>query len=156
MAKNDSVNMDAQPGNLPTTIEDWESMSFDLDSVPDPVYELMPSGIYDAVVDSAEAKMSQAGNPMVQWRIVTEYEGKNRTLFLFNTLNDNGLPRLRKAVRAANPDGDLSGFSIKNINQFVAGRRVRIKVNSQTYNNERRNNIQEVLPAASAVESFLT
>jgi hypothetical protein len=120
----------------------------DLTEVQQPKFEILPPGVYDAVVDDVEFTHSQSsGNPMLTWTLrVSLDDGRERTLFYHTTLTETGLPRLKRAVEAIAPDADLSAFRPREASGLLAGRPCRIKIKNRMYDGQQRNNVNDILP----------
>lgn len=67
--------------------------------------ELIPAGIYDCFIESAEAKLSRAGNKMIEWRMkaMLPNDGGEYTIFLHTTNSEKDKPRLKAYVNIAAP-----------------------------------------------------
>jgi len=132
-------------------------MVINLADVEEPTREIIPPGIYDAMVDNVEFGNSRKGNPMLTWTfVVTDKEGKNHTLFYHNTLNDDrGKGRVKQTVNALISDEeefDWTEFRPSETAEWAVGRQCRVRVRIQPANEEydRSNSIVKVMQAAES------
>jgi hypothetical protein len=158
---NDFLN----PDNLPATSQEgdneYDNLVLNLESVSEegPVYEAMPPGIYDAVVENAVFGPSKQNNPMITWTfklLDPQFEG--RLLFYHTTLhNEQGQSRLKRMLLRVYPDVQLSEFSPRNFcdNGDGLGYECRLKVVIQRYQGKKTNSVSDVLPPADAGSGYL-
>lgn len=146
--------------NLENTSEE-DSMVLNLEGVSEemPEFEALPPGVYDCIVENAEFKVSQSGNPMIAWQfrcIDPEYE--NRLLFYHTVLNkEAGQGRLKRILVRVCPDVPLGNFSPKNFCEqgLALGLPCRVKVRVRPYEGKRRNDVTDVLPPLAAGDGFM-
>ncbi len=128
-----------------------DSLMVDLNEVEDVAFEVMPRGMYDAVISDMEFTYSQAsGNPM--WSLTYEVESEEyvgRKLFSHMVFQGAGLPITKRHLSRIAPELLESAFDPENdeVIQSLIGRRVCLKVNIKRYEGTNRNNVQDVLPA---------
>ena len=145
---------------------DSNGLVFDLSGVQEETsFELIPKGIYDAVVDELEFGESKAGNPMITVKYqLTTPEFENRTLYDYWVLAGNGaefgLAKLKKFLVRVCPNVDISNFNPASFAEqgLAIGNQCRVSVAIQTqkkgeYKGEKRNSIKDVL--APETNSFL-
>jgi hypothetical protein len=169
MAKKDETTFDL--GGSPAGVgaaADTEGLTFNLNEVDEPSFEVLPKGTYQAIVDEFEYTVSQSsGNPMIKVVYqVTEGEFAERKLFDYLVLAGDGakfaIPRLKQMLIRICPEVDISSFNPQKFADegTILNRACQIKVNITTqksgeYKGEKRNQIREVLSAAEAGSSFL-
>lgn len=136
----------------------------DVDDIPEASFELLPNGFYNAVVAEHDYALSQnSGQPM--WSLQLQVEGGDydgRKLYYHMSWSPKAAPYTKATLVKCFDDvlknpvyRDSAGkFNIKKVGDESAfvGRRVRIKVGSQTYEGEKRNNIRDLQPAADTNE----
>lgn len=145
---------------------DSNGLVFDLSGVEEQTsFELIPKGIYDAVVDELEFGESKAGNPMITVKYqLTDAQYENRTLYDYWVLAGNGaefgLAKLKKFLVRVCPNVDISNFNPAVFAEqgLAIGNQCRVSVAIQTqkkgdYKGEKRNTIKDVL--APETGSFL-
>ena len=155
---NDNVSAKADAGGL----------TFNLNDVTEPSFEVLPKGTYPAVIEEFEYTTSQSsGNPMLKVVFtITGGEYADRKLYDFLVLAGEGLkfsmPRLKQLLTRVCPEVDLSNFNPATFADegVILNRACQIKVNITTqksgeYKGEKRNQVREVLGAAEAGNSFL-
>ncbi len=131
------------------TEEDGDGTIIDLNEVEDDAgFEVMPSGMYDCVVESLEFEHSQSkGNPMWSWVLeITEGEYAGRKLFFHTVFKGPGLPITKKAISRVAPElmsGPFNPEDEESIDQ-VLGKNCRARVNQRKYQGEMRNNVREL------------
>lgn len=163
-------------GNLAATDEELEEMTgaqedadktWNLEEVDENApFELIPPGTYNAEVAECEDTYSKKGARMLKWKwavfVPTGDEDdpggyRERTLFMYSTLTEQGYPFLKRALRAVAPDMDLRQFSPRDAAFELVQKKARLKIVVQPDNQDRtqkRNNIKEVLPPASDESGF--
>ena len=158
MADKDFLNPDDTLNLAPDA--DETSLVLNLEDVNEnPEYEILPPGIYDAVIENTEFGNSSNGNPMITWVFkVTDPEYAGRLLYNHTTLNnDVGLGRLKKILARVLPHIPLSEFRPRSFcdNGDALGYACRVKVKIRPYEGKKRNNVQDVLAPAEAGTGFL-
>lgn len=158
----DGLNPDATM-NLSSdeTSFEGENMTLDLSNVSEdlPKFEPMPPGVYPAIVENVEfGPAKSSGAPMLTWTFrIVDPQYENRKLFFYNVLNkDFGINMLKRALVRICPDVDMSNFSPKAFaeNGEALGLPCRVKVRVRPYQGEKRNEVQDILPAESAEGFF--
>jgi hypothetical protein len=132
------------------------SFSLDLSDVPENLtFEALPPGIYDAIVDNVEFGHSQrSGNPMLTWTFKLQLpDGRERTQFYHTTLNEQGLPRLKRTLMRlkdyAPEPIDLTKFNPNTAGEKLIGTACRVRLRVQMYEGQKRNSVNDVLPPAA-------
>lgn len=149
----DMLDPDAEMDQFMASDDD-EGMVLDLNKVDEnaPLFDPMPPGTYDCIVENTEYGPSKAGNPMITWVfkvIDPEYEG--RLLFFHTTLNhDKGVQRLKQILVRIVPDLDLGSFNPKKFCEegLAIGYPCRAKVRIRPYEGQRRNDVTDILAPA--------
>ncbi len=143
--ENENAGVDFEGG------EDSEGLVVDFDDVDEnQQYEVIPQGVYDAVVSGLEYGLSQAsGNPMWTWELTLsggDWDG--RKVFSHTTFNPDGLPRTKKVIMRVMPELlDRKPFSPEQIANegILVGAACQVKLNIKMYQNQKRNNVREIL-----------
>lgn len=164
---NDNFDLGGSTTNVGSA-NDTEGMTFNLNDVSEPSFEVIPKGTYPAIVDEFEYTTSQAsGNPMLKIvYMLTEGEFAERKLYDYLVLAGEGakfaMPRLKQFLVRVCPDVDITSFNpAKFADEGVALNRpcqLKVAITTQKageYKGEKRNQVREVLPAAEAGNSFL-
>lgn len=145
------------------TTESAEGFSFNMaETKEDSGFAPIPAGVYSATVEEVEFRISQSsGAPMWSLKYALtegEYAEKNRKLFGFVSFKQEQLGRAKQTVKRIAPElAELTTFNPKSIAEsgVLIGRPVRLKVGIGTYNNEKRNEVKDVLaPATEGAGSF--
>lgn len=122
-------------------------------------FEILPRGIYNAVVDDLEFGYSQnSGNPMWTWRVeVEDGDFAGRKLFTHTTFNEGGLPRTKKAIMRVAPELLEGPFDPEKVAEsgVMLGKRLRVRVDIRPYQGEKRNNVREILAPGGGEDAFL-
>jgi len=146
--------------------QDEGGLVFDLSGVEEnKVFEIIPKGTYDAVVDELDFGDSKAGNPMISVKYsITSPEYEKRVIFDYWVLSgkgsDFGQAKVKKFLVRICPDVDLATFRPKDFadNGIAIGRQCRLVLGIQTqkqgeYKGEKRNTVKDTL--AMETSSFL-
>lgn len=148
-------------GDVYSNETDAENMVMNLNDVDENKggFEVLPAGIYDAIVENVEWSVSAAGNPMLAWQFkITTPPYENRSLFYHTVLNKElGVASLKKVLtRVCAGHVDLENFAPRTFaeNGSACGLSCQLKVKIKPYQGEPRNNVTEVL-APSDGGSFL-
>lgn len=148
---------------------DQGSMVFDLNGVEDrAAFEVLPKGTYNAIVEEFEFTTSQSsGNPMIKVVYsITDPEFEERKIYDYYVLAGEGakfaLPRLKQLITRVCPDVDSTSFNPAAFAESgtIINRACQLKLGIQTqkqgdYAGEKRNNVREILAAASGENAFL-
>jgi len=134
-------------------IEDGEGdFVIQMDDVEEAKYELIPKGTYDAEITDMEYKLSQAsGMPMWALTITLTNEEQGyigRKLFNNMSFSAKALPFTKAALAKIAPDVLVSPFKPRELaeNKVLVGRSIRVKVDTQDYQGETRNQVKNLLP----------
>jgi hypothetical protein len=142
--------------------EEGSGFSFDMDATDeDSGFEPMPKGIYGAVVEELEYKMSQSsGKPMwaITWAVTSpaEFAEKNRKLFSYVSFKDTQLGRAKQFVKRIAPElATVKNFSPKRVAEegLLLGKPARLKVGLSKPTEEYpdpRNEVKDVLAPGKA------
>lgn len=146
---------------------DKGGMVFDLASVDENKgFEVIPKGIYPAVIDAFDFQESKNGNPMIAVTYsLTDPEYENRKIFDYMVLGGDGaqygLAKLKKFLVRVCPEVELSAFNPQKFADegTAIGRECRVELRIQTqkqgeYKGEKRNQVKDVLQPDNA-GSFL-
>ncbi len=135
--------------------QDGAGLVLDLENVEAAKFDVVPAGIYDAIVEDCEFKTASTGSPMLVVKFRTQVpEGKpgyNRLFFNNFVLNHAfGLQRLKAFLQRIAPEYPLTGFNPQAFadSGVVVGRACRIRINIKANNGQKQNNITEVLEGA--------
>lgn len=133
--------------------DDDFSAVMDISEAEEPVFEVMPPGTYDALIEDIEAGRSSKGNKMLTWRVtVQDQKGKDRTLYFYTMLTPDGIGRTKKTIRRVAPDYDLTQFVPANIGEELSGMACRVVLRIRPYQGQKRNNVTDLL--APSPEQF--
>lgn len=119
----------------------------DFTNVEDVSFEVLPKGVYSAIIVGCEFKHSSKGNPMWAMQMDVrdgDYEG--RKLFFHVTFSEAALPFAKKTLANIAPDLLETQFSPDDP-EVVArfqNMEVNAKVSVGTYNNEPSNSVEEL------------
>jgi len=158
---------DLTGGNVVNAAQDKQGLVLNLTDVEDQTsFELLPKGVYPAVVEELEFGESSNGNPMITAKFcITDPQYENRFLWDYWVLAGNGaefgLAKLKKFLVRVCPEVDLSNFNPKEFVEsgIAYGRECRLKVAIQTqkkgeYKGEKRNVIRDIF-SVNSDENFL-
>lgn len=118
-------------------------------------FKLIPNGTYDAIITNIEyVAENSKGMPMLTWTLqITTGEFKGRKLKCYTTLDDADpdkkagmLGRLRRYILVASPEFNIRALRVKELGVELANRPVAIKVGQNVYQNEKRNQVNDLLP----------
>ncbi|MBT9169655.1 MAG: hypothetical protein DDT19_03018 [Syntrophomonadaceae bacterium] len=145
-----------------------DSMVLNLDRINEdsPAFELLPAGLYDAIIENTEFGNSKSsGNPQISWTFsIIDHRFLNRKMFYYTVLNkESGLARLKRLLIRVIPDADLKKFHPSRFCEegVALGRACRIKVRISTRKNrdsgqsEPSNVVTDVLAALDEQDSYL-
>ncbi len=131
-----------------------------------PVFQPLPKGNYDAVVEEVEFTYSRkSGSPMLKWTfeiIDANYAGRKQ--FMYTVLDAKfGVDRLKRTLLNLGFDNlDLANFDVEEFasNGYAINKECILKLSIQSYTNEdgervKSNSVKDVLPSGSA-NAFLT
>lgn len=149
--------------------QDEGSMVFNLNEVSESTsFEVLPKGTYPAVVEEFEYTTSQSsGVPMLKAVYsITEGEFAERKVFDYYVLSGEGakysLPKLKQLITRVVPEQDLSQFNPSAFAEsgIIINRECQLKLTITTqktgdYKGEKRNQVREILAAATGAGSFL-
>lgn len=143
-----------------TATTDSKGMVFDLSGVEEKSsFEVIPKGIYDAIVDELSFGDSKAGNPMITLKFtITSPEFENRIIFDYYVLAGSGaefgLAKLKKFLVRTCPEVDIATFNPQTFADtgVAVGKQCRISLSIQTqkqgeYKGEKRNTVKDLLAA---------
>lgn len=125
-----------------------------------PRFEPVPNGNYNVVVDELEFGHSQAsGNPMWTWRLeIEDGEYQGRKLFYHTVFNENGMPRVKRALMSLSDDEgygqELLGETFNPDDVAAEGRlvgaRCALKVGQRRYEGRMTNNVRDMMPVQAS------
>jgi len=141
--------------------EEGTGFSFNMaETEEDAGFEPIPKGVYNAVVEACEFKMStSSGQPMwaLTWALTDgEYAEKNRKLFSYVSFKKEQLPRAKTFLKRVAPElAALSNFNPETVASegTMLGRAARLKVGMSKPTPEypdARNEIKDILVAGGA------
>jgi hypothetical protein len=161
MFENGFLDPDQQATNGGAIGNPNENLVLNLDDVNEdmPVFEALPPGVYNCIVENAEFSTSSKGNPMITWVFkVVDPEYVGRLLFFHTVLNnETGLARLKRTLVRVVPDVSLRDFNPREFcdEGRALGFPCRVKVRIKPYQGQRRNDVVDVLAAAQSEGAFL-
>lgn len=133
------------------------------DAEEDQGFVAVPAGLYDCrVLDVTFKHSASKGNPM--WEVVLEtvekVEGRNARFWYYVVWTQEQLGRAKKFLMRVAPEivesQDATEFNpseAKWINKVIA-KKCRARVTVETYENENRNRVKDVLPPGEAQDFF--
>lgn len=133
----------------------------DWDNVADVVSTPLPDGEYNAIITSAEYKLSQSsGMPM--WALELTIQGSDfdgRKIFENISFSDKAKPYTKKKLAQLDPKIlSIVPFDLKKIPETLVGKNVRIRTRSkeEEYQGEKqlRSSVMKYLPTSGA-DAFL-
>jgi hypothetical protein len=133
----------------------------DIDNVAEATRELLPAAWYNCVISDHEYDLSQASSqPMWKMKLnVEDGEYTGRVLYYNMSFSPKALPYTKPTISKCFPDllsdpqwRSGSNLDTKKIGDEGAldGRRVRVRVGYQKYENEKRNTVKELAPPQDA------
>jgi len=132
--------------------EDGGSVMIDLSNIEEMRFEAIPKGIYDAVVDSCEYKISKnSGKPMFEFQFEInggDYNG--RKLYFYASFSAAALAGTKTALNRIDPTIFAGPFNPQKIadDGILLGKAVRLKIKHEDYNGEPQARIQSILAPA--------
>jgi len=120
-------------------------MIIDFSSVSE--LELLPTGVYPAVVVAVELRESKSGpDPYLNWTFeLTSEAYLGRKVWLVTGLGSRALWKLKDTLEALGETG-LTGEVELDPAKFI-GKTCRVVVTQEVYNGQTRNRVDSVLPA---------
>jgi hypothetical protein len=141
---------------------DDENEEVDLSQTGTGGFELIPRGIYNAIVDEVEYTTSSKGNKMWSWVFEIQDEPYDRRkLFFHTTFNEGGLPRVKQALmKLGRADLANGRFNPKQVAEegILVGLPVRLRVGSRVWkesaggDGEMRNDVRGLLSATDTAD----
>lgn len=117
------------------------------------VSNVIPEGVYDAVIVNAEEKTSKQGKPMLQFDFSVSTDKGDRTMAVFCSLQSNALFKLAEVLGACGYEFDWEDpESLADVEfepEDLVGSEVKVRVETQTYNEQERSAIAEVMRPVS-------
>jgi hypothetical protein len=91
---------------------------------------------------------------MLTWTFKVQLpDGRERTQFYHTTLNEQGLPRLKRTLMRlkdyAPEPIDLTKFNPNTAGEKLIGTACRVRLRVQMYEGQKRNSVNDVLPPAA-------
>jgi len=128
------------------------SLSFDMEAVAAQSFEVIPKGIYPAVVENVEFKMSSTDQPM--WSItfvLTDGDFAGRKIFDNMSFAPKALPFTKARLARLAPELISNRFNPKAIAESgdLIGKTIKLKTKIEPYNGEDQTRIASYLPAVS-------
>lgn len=150
---NENQNQDGQDD----VVDEDEDIVIDTDAVEALKFECLPKGDYDGVIAALDYSLSQSSNkPM--WTVQIEIENNEKfagkKLFTHISFSPAALPGSKVAIASFAPEVLGSNFRPKAVADSgdLLGKKVRIRVGIQMYNNEKRNKVARWLPVPNTNE----
>ncbi len=124
-------------------------LRIDFSQVPE--LEVIPTGVYPAVITHVELRESKSGpDPYLNWTFeITHPEYLGRKVWLITGLGVRALWKLRETLEAL---GIESAGAIDFDPEAVVGRRCLVVVSQEVYNGVTRNRVDSVLPPSKTQE----
>lgn len=127
----------------------------DMDSVEEPTFELFVKGWYNCQVSKMSYELSSSsGQPM--WKVALDVEdGDNagKTIHTFLSFSPKAVPYTKKTINQVWPGlledpnfrTSQNQFDLRKVadEAYCVGTRVRIKLDHQTYEGEKRNTVKQ-------------
>lgn len=152
MADNDL----SQEDYAKAVFEDGGSLVIDLSNIEGLKFEAIPKGIYPAVVDQCEYKMSKSsGHPMLEFIFeISEGEYNGRKLYFYASFSPKALSGTKTSLQRIEPTIFNGPFKPKEVAESgqLLGKPVRLKIKHQEYNGEMQAAIQQILAPSAAGE----
>jgi hypothetical protein len=138
--------------------DDDDNIVLNMNEVEDLKFEALPRGEYDAVIELCEYKRSQASNkPM--WSVRLEIEGGDyagRKVYTNLSFSEGALPGTKLALKTFLTEEEFTDFHPKALadNGDMLGRKVRVKLDIETYQGNKQNKVKRWL-TPKAVNEFI-
>jgi hypothetical protein len=152
MAKND--NTISEEDYAKVVFEDAGELVVNLTSVEEAKFELIPKGLYDAVIDSWEFGNSEnSGAPMFSAVFQLEHPDYSRVkLRSWFSFSPKALPFTKRSLNQFAKDvfGGPEGFNPRNVadSGIMIGRKVRLRVTHGEYEGQKQARVSDVLAPA--------
>jgi hypothetical protein len=142
---------------------DGEGLTVDLSNTEEQGgFTALPAGTYDCVVEQLDFGYSKSSqNPMWTWVFsIEEGDFANRKIFYHTTFNEGGVGRVKRALARVQHEDNQEAITQLLTTPFnpatvandgiLLGARCRVKLSIRVRDNEKQNNVQDILaPAAS-------
>lgn len=140
-----------------------DSLLVDLSNVKEMSFEVLPKGIYAAIIESVKYEISKnSGKPM--WNVqftVSDGEYANRKLFNYMSFSEKALPGTKANIKRIAPELLSGPFNPKKIADegYLTGKQVRLKVDVEKYTPEGgeprdTNRVRDILAAGNIGDGF--
>lgn len=130
------------------------SLVVDMEGVQEAKFELIPKGTYSAVIDQVDLEKSKtSGYQMFKLILKLEDEPyQKRKFYNYISFSPNALPFSKAALMRIDPETFSGKFKPQDVadSGTLLGKKVRVKIGTQEYQGETRNNVQQVLAAIDA------
>ena len=147
---------DAEMAEEKIYFEDGDQLVVDLSNIAEMKFEAVPKGIYHAYVDELNfglAKDKGDGSKRYgrfEWILTIEDEGpgKGRKHYFYTSFSPKALSGTKSALLLFDPtifDKPFKPADVANSGEML-GRKVRVKIDHETYQGNTRSKIQYILP----------
>lgn len=133
-----------------TEFEQEAGEAIDFSNTPDDNgFEVLPKGIYDVIVDSAEFKTSSAGNRMFSLQLViTSGDYADRKLFTNITFSEKAMTMAKRSLKMLGANELLEGPFVPSDDTAatLVGKTARAQVTIEKYDGEDTNRVKALKP----------
>ena len=138
-------------------VDDGDSLVVNLSGVDEQGdFEVIPRGIYPAVVSDVQFGHSQSsGNPMWTWILeISDGEHEGTKLYSYTVFNEKGLARAKRTINRVAPELLEGPFSPEQValDGILLDKPCQIRVDIRPYEGQKRNNVRDILPPADGQE----
>lgn len=140
-----------------SVFEEGGQLVVNLDGVAEQSFELIPKGIYNAIVESCEYKISNnSGKPMFEFQFAIDGgDFAGRKLYYYASFSEKALSGTKTALLRIDPTIFSGPFKPQQIAEegHLLGKPLRVKIKHEEYNGEPQARVQAVLAAAAGTAS---
>lgn len=143
--------------------EDDDNFTVDMSQVPDQMFQALPKGDYNVVIEMCEFSRSKSSNkPMWTVRVEVEdgeYAGKK--IYTHLSFSDAAMPGTKMAIKTFAPeilsDPQYQPFAPKKLADegYLLGKKARVRLGIEKYEGQDKNKIARWLEPTTAANQFI-